>query len=144
MNDTANATNAAYAALLLRVSMGVLFLAHAGLKLFVFTMPGTVGFFESIGYPAFVAYVVVGAELLGGAALIAGIQVRLVSIAFIPIMLGALLVHLPNGWVFSAANGGWEFPALWTVLLVVQALLGAGAYAVRLPFLPEIGAPKAA
>jgi putative oxidoreductase len=53
-------------------------------------------------------------------------------------------VHLPNGWVFSAANGGWEFPALWTVLLVVQALLGAGAYAVRLPFLPEIGAPKAA
>jgi putative oxidoreductase len=141
VNET---TNAAAAALLLRASMGILFLAHAGLKLFVFTMPGTVGFFESIGYPGFMAYIVVAAELLGGAALIVGIQVRLVSVALIPIMIGAWLVHLPNGWVFSAPNGGWEFPALWTILLVVQALLGPGAYALRLPYLPEIGAPKAA
>jgi putative oxidoreductase len=141
VNET---TNAATAALLLRVSMGILFLAHVGLKLFVFTMPGTIGFFESIGYPGFVAYIVVAAELLGGAALIAGIQVRLVSVALIPIMIGAVLVHLPNGWVFSAPNGGWEFPALWTILLVVQALLGPGSYALRLPYLPEIGAPKAA
>lgn len=141
MSDTQNAQ---YAALLLRLSLGVMFLAHTGLKLFVFTIPGTVGFFESIGYPGFVAYLVILAEGFGGLALILGIQVRLVSAALIPVLLGALLVHLPNGWVFTAPNGGWEFPAFWTVALAVQALLGAGAYAVRLPFLPEIGAPKAA
>jgi putative oxidoreductase len=141
MSDTQNAQ---YAALLLRLSLGVMFLAHTGLKIFVFSIPGTVGFFESIGYPGFLAYVVILAEGLGGLALILGIQVRLVSAGLIPVLLGALMVHLPNGWLFTAPNGGWEFPAFWTVALAVQALLGAGAYAVRLPFLPEIGAPKTA
>jgi len=141
MSDTQNAQ---YAALLLRLSLGVMFLAHTGLKIFVFTIPGTVGFFESIGYPGFLAYVVILAEGLGGLALILGIQVRLVSAGLIPVLLGALMVHLPNGWLFTAPNGGWEFPAFWTLALAVQALLGAGAYAVRLPFLPEIGAPKTA
>lgn len=137
-------TQAAYAALLLRVSLGVLFLAHAALKLFVFTLPGTVQFFESIGYPGFLAYVVVFAELFGGIALIAGVQVRAVSVLLIPILIGATLQHAGNGWLFTSANGGWEFPAFWTVTLVVQALLGAGAYAIRLPGLPEIGEPRTA
>ncbi len=135
---------AAYAALLLRVSLGVMFLAHAGLKLFVFTLPGTVQFFESIGYPGFLAYLVVFGELLGGIALIVGFQVRAVSVLLIPIMIGATLQHLPAGWLFSSPNGGWEFPAFWTVTLAVQALLGAGAHAVRLPGLPEIGEPRTA
>ena len=135
-------TQTQYAALLLRLSLGVMFLAHAALKIFVFTIPGTVGFFQSIGYPAVAAYATIFAELAGGIALIVGFQVRLVSAALIPVLIGATLVHLPNGWLFTSANGGWEFPAFWTVTLAVQALLGAGAYAVRLPFLPEIGAPK--
>ncbi len=137
-------TQVAYAALLLRVSLGVMFLAHAGLKLFVFTLPGTVQFFESIGYPGFLAYVVVFAELFGGIALIAGVQVRAVSVLLIPILIGATLQHAGNGWLFTSANGGWEFPAFWTVTLAVQALLGAGAYAIRLPGLPEIGEPRTA
>lgn len=132
------------AALLLRVSLGALFLAHAGLKLFVFTMPGTVQFFESIGYPALFAYLTVYAELFGGLALILGVQVRLVAVGLIPILIGATIQHLPNGWMFGNPNGGWEFPAFWTVTLAVQALLGAGSYALKLPFLPEIGAPKSA
>ncbi len=130
------------AALLLRLALGAMFLAHAGLKIFVFTMPGTVQFFESIGYPALFAYLTVYAELFGGLALILGIQVRLVAAGLIPILIGATIQHSGNGWMFANANGGWEFPAFWTVALVVQALLGAGAYAVKLPFLPEIGAPK--
>jgi putative oxidoreductase len=48
-----------------------------------------------------------------------------------------LLVHLPNGWLFSNPHGGWEFPALWIVLLIVQALLGPGAYALKVPGLAE-------
>jgi putative oxidoreductase len=137
-------TQIAYAALLLRVSLGVMFLAHAGLKIFVFTLPGTVQFFESIGYPGFLAYVVTFAELFGGIALIVGFQVRAVSLAFVPILIGATLQHAGNGWMFANQGGGWEFPAFWTVTLLVQALLGAGAYALKIPALPEFGEPRSA
>ncbi|MEQ8394704.1 DoxX family protein [Thalassobaculum sp.] len=124
---------AAYAALLLRLTIGVAMLAHGALKVFVFTVPGTVQFFESVGYPALFAYLVILAEFGGGAALLLGIAVRPVALALIPVMIGATLQHAGNGWLFSAPGGGWEFPAFWTVTLVVQALLGAGALAVRLP-----------
>ncbi len=130
------------AALLLRVALGAMFLAHAGLKVFVFTIPGTVQFFESIGYPGFFAHLVILAEALGGVALILGVQVRLVAAGLIPVLIGATIQHAGNGWMFASPNGGWEFPAFWTVALAVQALLGAGAFALRLPFLPEIGEPK--
>jgi putative oxidoreductase len=137
-----NANQTQLAALLLRVALGTMFLAHAGLKVFVFTIPGTIQFFESIGYPGFFAYLVILAEAFGGAALILGVQVRLVAAGLVPVLIGATIQHSGNGWMFANANGGWEFPAFWTVALAVQALLGAGAYALRLPFLPEIGEPK--
>lgn len=124
-------TTTPYAALLLRVSMGVLFLAHGALlKLGTFGLAGTMGFFGSLGYPPVLGAVVAIAETLAGLALIAGIGVRVVSLALVPLMLGATLQHLPNGWLFSAAGGGWEFPVFWTVLLLVQAGLGAGAHAL--------------
>lgn len=133
---------APYAALLLRVSMGLLFLAHGLLlKVFVFTIPGTVGYFQSIGYPGFFAYLVILGEIGGGLALILGLKTRIVSLLLLPIMVGATLQHLGNGWVFSSTGGGWEFPAFWTVLLAVQALLGDGAYAWRPAFLPTRLAP---
>ncbi len=124
---------APYAALLLRLSLGALFLAHGLLKVFVFTLPGTVKFFAALGYPGALAYVVVAFEIGGGLLLLSGVFTRAASVAMIPILLGALLVHLPNGWLFSNPNGGWEFPALWIVLLLVQALLGPGAFALKLP-----------
>ena len=119
-----------YGALLLRVSMGTLFLLHGFvLKVLTFTPAGTAAFFESIGYPGFLGYVVIAAEITGGLALIAGVQVRLVSLAFVPIMIGATVQHLGNGWTFSNPGGGYEFPAFWTILLFVQALVGNGALA---------------
>ncbi len=124
---------APYGALLLRVSLGVALLAHGLLKVLVFTVPGTVQFFESIGYPGVLAYLVILAELGGGAALILGAFVRPVAIALIPVLIGATLQHAGNGWLFSAQGGGWEFPAFWTAMLAVQALLGAGALSLRLP-----------
>ncbi|MEM6902261.1 MAG: DoxX family protein [Pseudomonadota bacterium] len=131
-------TNADVAALVLRVAMGSLFIAHGLLKVLVFTIPGTVGFFESIGYPGFFAYLVIAAELGGGALLILGLQTRLVALGLVPIMIGATLQHLPNGWLFSAEGGGWEFPAFWTVLLFVQALLGPGLFALRFSAIDNI------
>lgn len=122
---------APYAALILRVSLGVMLLAHGLLlKVFTFGVPGTVGFFESIGYPGFFAYLVIGGEILGGIALILGVWTRAVALLALPILIGSTLQHVGNGWLFSGANGGWEFPAFWTVTLIVQALLGDGAYAL--------------
>ena len=123
---------APYAALMLRVSLGILFLAHAGLKLFVFTPAGTAQFFGSLGLPGVFAYVVILAEIVGGIALIAGVYSRLVAIALIPILLGAIVtVHGPAGFFFTNPKGGWEFLALWIAGLSALALLGDGALALR-------------
>jgi putative oxidoreductase len=128
---------APYAALLLRVSLGVMLLAHGLLlKVFTFGIPGTVGFFESIGYPGFFAYLVIAGEIGGGIALILGLWTRPIALLLLPILIGATLQHLGNGWVFTGKGGGWEYPAFWTVTLVVQALIGDGAYAWRPAFLP--------
>jgi putative oxidoreductase len=125
------ATNADYAATILRVTMGIYFLAHAWLKVAIFTPAGTAGYFESIGLPGFLAYVTILAELLGGLALIAGFFTRWVSLALVPILVGAAWFgHGSAGFFFSNPNGGWEFPAFWAVALIVQALLGDGAFAV--------------
>ena len=125
-------TTTPYAAFLLRVSMGVLFLAHGGLlKLSTFGIAGTMGFFGSLGYPPIFGAIVIFAEIGAGIALILGVGVRVVSLLALPIMIGATIQHLPNGWLFSAPRGGWEFPAFWTLLLLVQAGLGAGAFALN-------------
>ena len=133
---------APYAGLLLRVSLGIMFYAHAGLKIFVFTMPGTVQFFEGLGFPGFFAYLIVTAEVLGGTALILGIKARLVSLALIPILLGAIWFHSGNGWVFSAEGGGWEYPLFLAIASVVQALIGDGAMALKPGGLPFFSAAE--
>ena len=125
-------TNADLAASIRRVSMGVLFLAHAGLKIFVFTPAGTEAYFASLGLPGPLAYLVIAAELLGGIALIVGAYSRWVSLALLPIVLGSIYApHGAAGFFFSNEGGGWEFPAFWAVTLVVQALLGDGAYGLK-------------
>jgi putative oxidoreductase len=123
---------APYAALVLRVALGVLFLAHSSLKLFVFTPAGTAKFFGSLGLPAELAYLVIAVEVFSGIALILGIWTRYAALAGIPILLGAIFtVHGASGFFFSNPKGGWEFPAFWAIALLAQALLGDGAYALR-------------
>lgn len=125
-----NNTSAEYGALILRLSLGVMFIAHALLKVLVFTLPGTVQFFESVGFPGALAYVTIVAELVIGALLIVGYKTRIAALAALPILLGAASVHLPNGWVFSAPNGGWEYPIFLAIAAIVQALIGDGAHAI--------------
>jgi putative oxidoreductase len=112
------------ATLLLRSGLGVMFVAHALLKYFVFTLPGTAQFFESLGLPGFLAYVTVFAELVGGILLISGFHTRIVAFALVPILLGATWAHFGNGWVFSAPKGGWEYPVFLTLATIVVGLLG--------------------
>jgi putative oxidoreductase len=78
-------------------------------------------------------------EAVGGVLLVLGVGTRWVALALIPVLLGAIWAHSGNGWVFSAANGGWEYPLYLTVLAVAQFLLGDGAYALR----PDAGARRA-
>ena len=123
---------APFAVLLLRVSMGLMFLAHAGLKLFVFTPAGTAEFFGSLGLPPALAYVTILVEAAGGVALIAGFYSRLAALALVPVLVGALVtVHASAGFFFSNPKGGWEFVAFWIAGLLAVALLGDGPYAIR-------------
>lgn len=138
-----SATNSAttpYAALLLRLSLGVMFLSHGLLKVFVFTLPGTVAFFESVGYPGWLAYATIFAEVGGGALLILGLYARWVALLLLPLLVGALTVHWGNGWLFSTQGGGWEYPAFLALAAATQALLGDGALALRLSVLGRLRA----
>jgi putative oxidoreductase len=114
---------ASHGALVLRIALGTMYVAHALLKLLVFTLPGTAQFFASVGLPPLLAYPVFGAELVGGVLLIAGWRPRTVAVALTPILLGATWVHAGNGWVFTSPNGGWEYPAFLIAASVALALL---------------------
>ncbi|MGD8784780.1 MAG: DoxX family protein [Thioalkalispiraceae bacterium] len=126
-----NSTNINLASLLLRVSLGVMFIAHGLLKVMVFSMAGTAQFFEQVGFAGWMAYPVTFVEIIAGALLIVGFYSRYVALVTIPVLLGALYVHIGNGWVFSAANGGWEYPAFLVIAAIVVALLGDGEYSIR-------------
>jgi putative oxidoreductase len=138
MND-ARYTN--YGIALLRISLGVMFIAHSVvLKYFTYSLAGTAQFFESLGLPGPLAYVVFGMEAVGGILLVLGVRTREVSAALTPVLVGALWVHSGNGWVFSSANGGWEYPLYLIVLSAAQVLLGDGAFALSRRQAPVHGA----
>jgi putative oxidoreductase len=119
-----------YAALLLRITLGSMFVAHGLLKFLVFTVGGTAGFFESVGFPGWTAYIVAPAEVLAAVALIVGLQTRWVALASMPILLGSLAVHAGNGWLFSNPKGGWEYSLYLITTAAVVALLGGGRLAI--------------
>ena len=128
-----------FAATLLRVALGSMFLAHSLLlKLVIFTLPGTAQFFTSIGLPAWLSYVVFAAEAVGGIMLVLGVQARWVALALLPILVGATWAHAGNGWMFGYTNGGWEYPLYLSLLAGVQVLLGDGAFALAPSRLPVV------
>jgi putative oxidoreductase len=127
---------APYGAFTLRAALGIMFIAHAYLKLAVFTVPGFEAFLGQIGLAAFLAWPIIVAELVGGLAILVGFQARFFALALLPILFGAILVHAPNGWVFNAPNGGWEYPAFLAIAALAQALIGDGAFALRTAAVP--------
>jgi len=122
---------APYGAFAIRAALGVMFIAHAYLKIAVFTVPGFAGFLTQTGFPAALAWPIILAELIGGIAILLGIYSRAVSVALLPVLLGAVLVHAPNGWLFNAPNGGWEYPAFLAIAAVAHVLIGDGAWALK-------------
>lgn len=121
-----------YGVTTLRISLGLVLIAHSlWLKLVIFTLPGTAAFFESIGLPGVAAYAVFLVEAITGIALVLGIESRWAALIAIPVMAGATWAHAANGWLFTNAGGGWEYPLLLMVATAAQALLGDGALALR-------------
>jgi putative oxidoreductase len=124
-------SNADYAAFILRLSLGVMYVAHGAMKVLVFGPAGTAGFFEAIGLPGILGHLTMYGEIAGGLLLIAGVGSRFVSAALIPVLIGSIaFVHGDKGWVFSAEGGGWEYPAFLVAASVVQILLRDGAFAL--------------
>lgn len=117
-----------YGGLLLRISLGLILLSHGVLKFL--DLPATLGFFASLGLSSHVTIAVAALEVIGGVALLLGFQTRWVSLAILPILIGATWVHAGNGLLFSNAGGGWEFPLLLVAIAVVQGLIGDGAYSI--------------
>ena len=122
---------AAYAALLLRVTLGLMFIAHLYWKFEL--LPGGVhawwsGLLKS-GYPWFVPWYSISAEFAGALLLIPGIYTRWVSLYALPLTIGASHFWLVRkGFYFTAA--GAELPVAWSVMLLLQAMLGDGPFAV--------------
>lgn len=134
-NETLHDVGAA----MLRIALGIVFLAHSALlKVMIYGMPGTAQFFESLGLPGILAYVVVSAEIIGGTMLILGIQARWVALALMPVLIGAVWTHSGNGWLFTATNGGWEYPAYLSVIAIAQFLIGDDRF-VLMPSRPLPG-----
>ena len=131
MTDSQQQQTAQYGITLLRVSLGTMWTAHALLKLFVFTLPGTAEYFQSIGYPGVLAYPVFAVELLGGAALVLGVYARQVALALVPVMVVAASVHVGNGWVHTSPGGGWEYPAFLVASSIALWLSGDGRLVLR-------------
>jgi putative oxidoreductase len=125
------ASTAPYAALLLRVGLGLLFLAHADLQIRIYGLPTEVEFFRSIGLPGHLVYLTAAMQVIGGVALVAGVYARFAALLLLPIIIGTIVtVHGSKGWLFTNKDGGWEYPAFWALALVVQFLLGDGAWAL--------------
>ena len=123
--------NAPYGIFLLRVTAGFTLLVHSlYLKVFVYTMSGTSSFFQSVGLPGFLAWVVLFVEVLTGVMLVLGFRTRYAALAATPVLLGATWAHAGNGWLFSNDGGGWEFPLFWTFVLIVIALTGGGTFSI--------------
>ncbi|WP_378956523.1 DoxX family protein [Pelosinus sp. sgz500959] len=110
--------------LVLRVSLGVIFLAHGLQKISGFE--GIVAFFASIGLPAILAYVVTAIETIGGACLILGLFTRAAAVGIIMIMLGAIFtVKLSKGFL-----NGYEFDV--SLLAIAMALVLSGSNTLSL------------
>lgn len=134
MTLTPEPSTAPLGAFLLRLSLGLMWLSHGLLlKLMTFGIAGLAAWLGSVGLPPALAWPLVIAETAGGLAILLGWHGRWASLALLPILVGATAIHWPNGWVFTAANGGWEYPAFLIAASLAHALLGDGAFALRGP-----------
>lgn len=116
--------------LILRVVLGASFLTH-GIMKFSAGIAGTVGWFDSIGIPGFLAYVVAIIELVGGIAMILGIGTRIVAALFALVMIGAILMaKISVGFAGNGQMAGWELDLAFLAMSVVLFMNGSEKFAL--------------
>jgi putative oxidoreductase len=126
---------APFAALLLRVTIAGLFIFALYGKFIVRPISLWWNGLLKAGYPEWVLAYSLSAEFAAAVFLLLGIYTRWVSLYTIPMMMGATQFWMARkGFPFTEA--GWEMPFVWTIMLLIQALLGDGAFAVKVPMLP--------
>ena len=117
-----------FALVLLRVVLGIVFMAHGGQKLFVYGLDGVAGAFTQMGapLPGITGPLVAFGEFFGGLALVIGLLTRFAGVGLAAIMLGAILIaHLGAGFF---APGGFEFPLTLLSGALALAITGAGSF----------------
>ena len=122
---------ALYGAFVLRISLGTMWVAHALLKWFVYTIPGYATWLGTQGISGLFAWPVFILILTGGIAIIFGFYGRYVALLLIPILLVITWTHFPNGWLHTNPGGGWEFPVFLIAASVASGLIGDGAFALK-------------
>jgi len=122
---------------ILRLVLGVVFFAHGAQKMLGwfggYGFHGTMGFFEHLGFPAPVAFLIICTEFFGGLGLIVGLLTRIPALGIGVEMIGAvLMVHLPNGffmnWTGNQKGEGFEYHLLVIAIAAVLLIRGGGAF----------------
>jgi len=133
--DTANDRTIA----IIRVILGIVFFAHGAQKAMgLFGGPGfssTIGFFQQMGIPAWLAVLAIAAEFLGGLGLLVGLLTRIAALGIIVNMVVAILIVHSRVGFFMNWNGnqpgeGFEFHLLAIALGLAILVKGAGAFSV--------------
>jgi putative oxidoreductase len=120
-------------ATVLRIALGIIYVMHAYLALFVFGPAGTAAYQRNIGlpFPELGVWYLIAAHGLGGIMLILGVFTRWAALANVPIMFVALLlVHLKQGF-FMTKDGGYEYVFLLLAATIAQVFLGGGGVTLR-------------
>ncbi len=124
---------------ILRLVLGVVFLAHGAQKMLGcfggFGFHATMGFFTNMGMPAPVAFLVICTEFFGGLGLIVGLLTRIAALGIGVEMIGAIfMVHLQNGffmnWFGTQKGEGFEYHLLVIAMSAALLLRGAGAFSL--------------
>ncbi|MFP5108079.1 DoxX family protein [Neobacillus sp. C211] len=116
--------------LILRVMLGITFFVH-GLVKFQGGIENIVGWFDSIGLPGALAYVVASVEMIGGTALVLGLGSRIVSALLALLMIGATIkVKLAIGFLGNGQMAGYELDLALMAMAVFIAINGSKMFAL--------------
>lgn len=115
---------------IMRIVLGLIFTVH-GLQKFQGGISNIAGYFESLGIPGFLAYIVAIIELVGGILIILGFGTRIIGTLLAIVMIGATITaKLDIGFIGANGLAGYELDLALAAMAVFFAFAGADKYSV--------------